>query len=992
MPLPAAPSLRFTASLAFRIFGLGLLSAGGVKAQGEVGLLSGSVVESELGFVISGATVSIEGVNLKATTDNEGRFRIENVKSGTYTLVVSREGFIAETFRDQVVRGGEVTNLTLPITAKVIEYDTFVVLPEEESGGTTALVIDTPTAIGAVGTTLGAEFISQSGASDAGEALAKVSGASVADSRYVVIRGLSDRYNVVVLNGARVPSSDPDRRAVNIDIFPGNLIENLVVQKTFSPELPGEVTGGYVNVITTGIPKENFVKFSFGIGYNHQATGNDRFVHNKNGIGTGILGTSKERQIPGYLLSVPTDGNVITNLESPADGSKASDLFDRGSTTRDAPPEDFSMSASAGFKGEFFGDPLGIVAALSYSQKYRYDGAQYQQKISRYSGESRLTSQQLIEQGTEELLAGALISVGWQPHERDLVKLTYFGNIAAEDLAQYSIGLGRPLIDAETGIEPGGTIFDILASNQGRFLEREVSRYVERQLHTWQASGTHYPGEDDEINWVAAYSLSFQDEPEIKLTNIAKRLPQGTYSSIDADFIGSPIDRIWRRVDDQNYFIKLDHAMQLFGKKDEGGSARFRYGGSFDQSTRDFRADTFGFSTNRSSRNFVPALLNDPDDRANFTYADQLIDFYDDPSQLGNGDNIRRIASPDIYHATQTVLGGFFSTTIHYTDQLSTGIGMRVEEYSQFVDSEAVLLPNSYPSSVRNILADAPRPFRLSQTDFMPQVSGHWQAHENFGVSSTFARTVARPSFKEIAPTALRVIEEPGQFFVGNTDLEISHIDNYDIRLEWLRPEQGESFAFSGFSKFIDKPIEFVSGIEVDQFKNAETGVVWGWELEASKKLEAIPPLRHMTLSGNFAQIFSAVELEFQGADYLARQNNGLDTNRRLQGQPDYIVNVNATYDNKDDGLFLGLFLNITGQLLAAGGSGEPNAYALDILQQPSASLDFAVSKEITEIWKLGFRAENLLDSAREFRYSDGSLRGISHSGINYSLSLSGSW
>ncbi len=965
-------------------------------ATAQNGLVSGSVADADFGVAVSNASVTLEQSGQSATTDKEGRFVIENVPPGAYTITISSEGFVTERYTDQVVTAGAVTRLSLNLTAQVVELDTYVPPPDDFTEETTLGSLEVKSTAAAIQSVLGAEFLAQAGASDAGEALTKVSGASVADSKYVVIRGLSDRYNVVVLNGARIPSSDPDRRAVNIDIFPGNLIENLVVQKTFSPELPGETTGGYVNVVTKAIPAENFAKISYGLAYNTQATGNDRWVRNRSGGGVGFLGTHKDRSISTTLMNTPTDGIVISNRIQPADGSKASDLFSLGSVNRGTPPPDFKFSASAGARGEFMGSPAGVVGAVSYSKKYRYDPNKFIQSADKAGGQTRLQSQFLVEEGKEELLVGALFSAGWQPRGEDLVKFTYFGNVAAEDLAQYAIGTARPIVDSETGIEDGGDIFSLLGDAAGgrraEIMEREVSRYVERQLHTLQLSGQHFFDDgQDEFNWVLAYSRSFQDEPELKITNIKKLLPLGRYEPIDSDFFGSPIDRIWRRIEDGNYFVKLDHAMQLFGEQDEGGSARLHFGGSFDESWRDFRADTFSVSTNRTARNFPPAPENDAADAVNLTYTDNLTTFLDDPSQLGPGDSVRRIAAPDIYEGTQTTLGGFFSATAKPSDGLNATFGLRVEDYQQYIDAERNFLPNSYPSSVRAIVARAPNPVVKAQTDFMPHFSTLWEATEDLSLSAAFSRTVARPSFKEVAPIALRVIGDPGQFFVGNPDLESSTISNYDVRLEWNRPDRDETYALAGFSKLIDKPIEFRSGSEFDTFANTESGYVWGWELEASKGFDDIALLQNVTLSGNFAQIFSGVEILRLSQDWLSRRSNGLDTERRLQGQPDYILNFNAVYDNEDLGLFMGLFLNVTGELLTAAGSGSPNAYELDTLQRPLTTLDFGIGKEFGP-WKVSLRAENLLNARREEFYSDGTLRRTTRGGRTYSISISGSF
>ena len=197
---------------------------------------------------------------------------------------------------------------------------------------------------------------------------------AVVDSRYVVIRGLSDRYNVVVLNGARLPSSDPDKRAVNIDIFPNGLIETLISSKTYSPDLPGEATGGYLNIITKRVPKEPFLNWSFSTGYNTQTTGNPDFVTYR-GSGPGMLGTSRERALPDYLkatdsTTLPGGPSVVSNSyfdppASPADTNQATVSGRRAAAANyfrdrpmgvntEEPPMNFGLSVIGGTEIDVF--------------------------------------------------------------------------------------------------------------------------------------------------------------------------------------------------------------------------------------------------------------------------------------------------------------------------------------------------------------------------------------------------------------------------------------------------------------------------------------------------------------------------------------------------------------------------------------------------------------------------------------------------------------
>jgi outer membrane receptor protein involved in Fe transport len=251
------------------------------------------------------------------------------------------------------------------------------------------------------------------------------------------------------------------------------------------------------------------------------------------------------------------------------------------------------------------------------------------------------------------------------------------------------------------------------------------------------------------------------------------------------------------------------------------------------------------------------------------------------------------------------------------------------------------------------------------------------------------SRTVARPSFKELSPVFL---DDPitADRFRGNTLLQTSTIDNVDLRFEWF-PSPGDVIAVSAFTKFIDRPIELFNSPTADFFANQDNAVIYGYELEIQKNLGFLAePLRPFAIGFNTTRIYSNVELI-----PVARQQRidvGLDPVRRLQGQPDYLLNFNLTYDNKDFGLFAGIFLNVTGETLAQAGSASgATGFSADLFQQPFTSLDMTITKTFAERYKLTFRAENLLnDEVR--RVSEGNLDFARSSGTKYSIAIGATW
>jgi outer membrane receptor protein involved in Fe transport len=268
-------------------------------------------------------------------------------------------------------------------------------------------------------------------------------------------------------------------------------------------------------------------------------------------------------------------------------------------------------------------------------------------------------------------------------------------------------------------------------------------------------------------------------------------------------------------------------------------------------------------------------------------------------------------------------------------------------------------------------------------------MSNRWEVAETMSLRSSISRTVARPTFKELALVFSRD-PETGNFFVGNPGLEMSSIMNYDLRWEWT-PAPGDQVALSLFAKQIRKPIEFVNLGVFNTAENEESASVYGFEIEAYRELgRFIEALEGFSIGFNYGFVFSKVALSQNSQEI--RERAGLSLDRPLQGQPDYTFNFNLSHEIKDWGLTSAILLNVTGPLLyTVGGQFESNLTP-DIYQRPFTSLDLAFAKEINKVWSLNLRVSNLLNQPRE-RYFDGGLPfAVTKTGTTYTLGLTGKW
>jgi TonB-dependent receptor len=1004
-----------------------LLSVIGCAQDGGQGGLRGRAVDSEFYQAVPGVEIGLEGTQFKVITADDGSFFLNALPPGVYTVLASRAGYSRERVSDVVVSAGAVSETEIRLTAEVVELEDFVVSMED--------IIENASAISPAGlaadlqsfsTSIGSEFLEKlNPGGDIGGAVSRMAGTSVVDSRYVVIRGLSDRYNVVVLNNARLPSSDPNKRAVNIDIFPSNLVETIVSSKTFTPDMPGEATGGFLNVVTKSIPNKPFVNFSLQTGYNTQATNNPGFLQYKGG-GTGFLGTARERALPGQLkvttletlpLSGPTNVDLGAGQFQPTPEAvrnrqlAASLLSDRpmGADTEEA-PMDFGVSLAAGTVVEdFLGGRLGIVGALSYSKRYELDNGVRATTVLVPSATGPLqgayTRYFEFQEGEEKLLAGALLTIGWQGPEQDKISLTYFTNIAAEDETVFAIGEDRSVSDPNNNLN---------AIEEGLPIFNETLYYTERKLSTLQLTGEHVMDDerDIKIDWAGAFSWSYQEEPDIRFSNYGYDIDQGRYFGLTSDIPGERFERIWRRLDDLNYNLNMNIEVPFGESADGKERSKLKFGGALDHSERNYVTENFAYRVdpNPATPFQVPAAFT-ADNRQAITLADQVTGA-DQVNTLPTGANsyidstyLARTETPpgtERYDAYQDIAAIYGMATFNLSEDVEFMFGGRVETTDMRIkmgSSFDSLDPLAGGFIFNDLITGEPIPIEevlnpnLASTDLLPAAAASWEFAEKMTLRASVGRTIARPTFKELAPVLAR---DPvsGDFYVGNVRLQRSDIVNYDVRAEWF-PNPGDYVILSLFSKSIRSPIESVNLGSIDSVFNEESATIYGLEIELNKKLgEWGPVLEDITLGFNYAKMTSQVQLtDFSAA---SRRNAGFPDTRALQGQPDYTMNFNATYDNEDFGFSMGVFLNITGELLYQVGGVTGSSLSPDVVQETYTRLDFNISKELFDDWKLSFNVGNFLNTERrrEHRFGNRSLGAFEYvrEGTLYAISLSKKW
>ena len=940
----------------------------------QFGGIRGQVVDSDFGQPIAKASVTIMGSPFGAVTDEQGNFTISGVPPGVYTIQTRAPSYIPKTVPDISVAGGSFNEMRFEAVAEIEEMEELVVPGEIEKTSETGLLAERQQAT-AVMDMMGQDLISRLGASTAGDALRRMVGASVVDGKYVVVRGMPDRYVNTLLNGGRLPSSDPDKRAINVDLFPATTVESLNIYKTFTPDQPADFTGGSVDIRTRQFPDKPSFGMSTTVEYNSQATFNPNFLVDPNG-GTGVFGMrANGRMIPESVTSLPD--TVLTRtpqfLTTPADlaqADKINSAMKQVSTVvaprTQAPGPNVAINLQGGDTvGDENDGQMGVLGAFSWKKKNTFDPVGTRGNLSLFTkpgGVDTLYEPFNQAQGTQDLLYGTLLCLTGQWEKNHTVGANLIFNEGATSIAA-------------TRTQEGNVPSEIYT--------QQILQYGERSLLFAQFHGDHLFPEANglSLSWNGGLGQANLIEPNQTQFTYRYYPSTGVYQP-KGPTGADPTALTYQRELTENSYYTIADLTQPFLNKDDKENI-LKTGWYYDNEKRPYQ---------QFSGSYVYGASQDPN-YGSYTSTDGTPwgDVFLAPDRsglvapvptpgndhplswsLGNSDN----ATGTYYNAFQQVAASYVMVKFEPFSHLKLTGGTRFENTYLGVNGNipAGSLQQLFPKGPNNI---------TKQLDLLPSVGATFELYENVNLRFAWSQTLARPSFKEIGPVVVRNFAS-AEYFVGNPFLELSHANNYDFRAEWF-PRAGEVVAASLFYKDIQSPMEqtgFETGGDVYlRYENFPSATVYGLEVEARKRLDEVASwLKKFTVSFNFTQIQSQVTIpEDTVAD---RARVGLTGNTRpLQGQPNYLINAGLNYDDEENKFYAGLFYNVTGPFLYAVGTKPAGTLLLlpDIYEQPAPSLDFNLTQGLTDNWKLTFRGKNLLNpifqrtqtfQGQEFTYS----------------------
>ena len=901
----------------------------------QTGTISGTMTD-ESGMTVPFANVIIQETGEGFSTELDGTYSHE-VAVGTYTITASYIGYADLVIEAVEVLAGQVTELDLVLKEEGEVIDEIVVTAKAIRNTEAALMTIQKRAPGLLDG-VSSQAIKKSGDGDVGSAIKRVTGVSVQSGKHVVVRGLGDRYSRTILNGMDIPGLDPDKNSVQLDLFPTNIVDNLLVFKSFTPNLSGDFVGGMVDIVTKDFPDEKTFTASLGIGYNPSMHLNSNFLTYKGGA-TDLLGFddgSRALKIdsdPDFVIPSRTDNNVeLTQLTSSFSNTM--------STMRKQNGVNSNIALSYGDQVKLNKFDFGYTVGASYRAETEYfDNLEF--------GEYRKNEDRTIfglaadKSDVGEL---GISSVIWN---------TVLGMAIKNDNHKISL-MGMRI---QNGESRAAMISSTRKNTNQSLVALNNLEYSERAVNNFLIAGSHTNNNDKlKIDWKFSPTISKMTEPDIRLTPYEIHDETFEYE-INASTAGVPT-RTWRYLDENNYSGKIDAAYSFTSEAEKEHKLSFGLANVLRE--RDFFIQDYNFFFHRAA---TVDLTGNPDE---IFYADN----YWTPATK-KGTYVNGAYEPSkTYQAKQNIAAAYAMHDFPISNSLKAIYGLRVEKAQNWYSGRKQVIIDPQTDFYDNRLV-------LDELDFLPSLSlvqslANDDTGRTMNLRFSASRTLARPTFKEksIAQIDDRI---SGRTFIGNIDLNDTKIINTDLRWEYFLPSN-QMFSVSTFFKFFDNPIELTAfdATSPNTFtpRNAESATVAGLELEFRRNLNLLPEnAGRLALNVNTTFVKSRVtknQQELDGFMSTARDGELTSTTRDLVDQSPYVINAGLNYAKLEAGLEANLSYNVQGKTLKIAGFGRPDVYSNSF-----HSLDLRVSKSLgaDNITRITFGARNLLGSVNKKFY-----------------------
>lgn len=922
-----------------------LFSAASSVAQR--GNIVGQIVDAETGEELIGATVFIKETSKGGITDLTGNYIIQS-EPGVYTLNISYVSYTSQTIENVRVNPGESTSINIALSSN-IELEEVIISAEAIKENDVGLLKIQKKSL-AVQDGISAMSIKRIGASNAAESMTQVTGASVEGGKYIVMRGLGDRYSLTQMNGVTLPSADPYRNSTSLDMIPADMIESIVTVKTFNADQPGNFTGGKVDVTTKTLPDDYYFNFAMKMGFNTQASFIDNFLRDGTRSSTDWLGYDNgtrsrpvefdqynefirkgEATTSAILGQRPEFAEERNALDATSKALK-NDFVARNTSSF----TDWGINFAIGNRFDLGTGKIGVNFGFKYDRSYNYFENGTSGLYTFVNSDSLQVEQDYTNRvGVESAMVGALLALGYQINPNNEIVLNVLYNHSGDFESSITSGFWR-----ETASD--------------RFTSY-VTALTERELANSQLLGRHFfQSSKIKLDWSVGYVLSTQDEPDLRMFGFTNDFnPDNTIRyGMNRSIVGRLPTEFFRDLTDEQYNAKVDVTIPVGSKNNE-----IKIGGLYSDKNREFNEYDYSFNSTDLKGYHHPdhLLFADAngdldaffslDNRGNMGLKEPGGDsygfgnIYTDQTQIGN-----------FYTGNETIGAGYILGVFDLSTKLKSVLGIRTE----YTDISAASRDTTK------------LPGKIDKMDYLPSINLIYNLSDRSKLRFAYSNTIARPNMREISPFA-SVGGVGRDIVLGNPELQRTFVYNFDLRYE-IYPKGAELFAVSLYYKSLENPIVWqltpkASTPEIRPI-NSETANVAGFEIELRKQLDFISPaLSGWTFSTNASIIYSRVDKGEEELEILRREQSlGRALNQKewrpFYNQSPYIINfvlsqysTNLKWENT-------LSFNIWGQRLSyVTGATDPDVY-----ERPRPSLNFVSRKDFGKRTSLSLKVKNLLN------------------------------
>lgn len=869
------------------------------------GNLTGKITDESNSQTLAGATISLIELKKTATSEADGSYRFSNLVPGKYTLQISFVGFNTKKISEIEIVRGDVTTFNVTLVPMKGSLDAVVVTTTSAKKESLNTLLVTRRNAPVVSDGISADLIKKSPDKNTSDVLKRISGTSVQENKYVVVRGMNDRYNEAMLNGFILPSSEPDRKTFAFDIFPSEVVDNITIYKSASPDLPGSFAGGLVQITTKDVPDKAFFSIKTTSGLNTQAVSNDFYTYP--GSKTDWLGfDNKVRVLPEAIANTKThDFNALT-YDDPAKKSALDRSFQNtwGIEKKAGSLLNAGLQMSGGFNAKLSKTSsyprLGGIFGVTYNSSFNYtqqDRTYYQDPTK--ANPDNVDFQFKDSQYVQNILTSALGNISFKINRNNKI---FFNNIISLNSFDQMVirggsynALSRPMIEAYSYY------------------------FVSNRLINTQIGGEHYlPGSKIKINWTGYYTDLKRNEPDYRYVTYQRGSEYDPYAAVLA--YGGQLSttesglRFFGGVRDYSKGANADVSIpfKLFKNNQS-----FKFGGGYyyDQRKRNIRF----FNTNSPN--------NPTEQSGQYIFQQPGSIFATSHFDVNEGLYLNEPELPEnSYQGFVRNATGFLMFDNRFTSKLRLVWGLRLEDYrNQLTGLNASFEPTTF--------AD------IKKADWLPSGNLVYSILPKANLRASYGRTVTRPLFRELSPQVFYDFFLNITYF-GNASLVPTYINNYEVRWEHFF-KNSQYYSVSVFFKQLKDPIEprvFNPSAEslsqiyanVDEAKNK------GIELEVRKDFGFFGKyFENLVLYTNLSLIKSDVS----SADLVNTKN----TSRPLFGQSPYLLNASLQYTEPKSNIAISFLYNQAGTRIWLLDAIYPNI----VWEKPRPIFDFKISKTV---------------------------------------------